>query len=80
MDHQIQQLSSLRLKLQLLNVRVHEIPFDDIAVESTEIRFVPAVRGQPETGAQNGGDNAIDYAVDANRTAAGHGVPAQEGP
>jgi hypothetical protein len=36
-DHQVQQLSGLSLKLQLLYTGIHAIPFDDIALKSTEI-------------------------------------------
>ena len=40
MDHQIQQLSCLGLKLQLLDMRVHKTPFVAIAFEFSEMRIV----------------------------------------
>ena len=40
MDHQIQQLSCLGLKLQLLDTRVHKTPFVAIAFEFSDMRIV----------------------------------------
>ena len=39
-DHQIQQLSCLGLKLQLLDTRVHKTPFVAIVFEFSEMRIV----------------------------------------
>ena len=38
MDQQIQQLACLRLKLQLLDVCSHVIPFDNVTFELTDTR------------------------------------------